>query len=330
MKLETGEQILELVRGYQVSSIVVAAAELDVFNALVGEPRTVAELVSTLGSDPRATAVLLDALASVGLVVKADGRYSLAPALVPFLSNSSPQSVVAMLRHQSNCLRRWARLPWVVRSGKPADVGPGVRGADADNVSFIEAMNVVSSPVAEQLVRSVHPGSFRCVLDVGGGSGTWTLAWLRAEPSARAILFDLPEVIPMARARMTHAGFMERVAFVGGDYNTDALPRGADLAWVSAIVHQNSSQQNRRLFRCIAEAMEPGGRILIRDVVMDESRVEPAYGALFAVNMLVATEGGGTYTLADLRQDLEPAGFADVHLIRQEPGMNSVVVGRLA
>ena len=89
-----------------------------------------------------------------------------------------------------------------------------------------------------------------------------------------------------------------------------ALPAGADLAWVSAIVHQNSRAQNRALFAKVFAALAPGGRIAIRDILMEEDRTRPVAGALFAVNMLVATEGGGTFTFAELREDLEAAGFA--------------------
>jgi hypothetical protein len=141
----------------------------------------------------------------------------------------------------------------------------------------------------------------------------------------RAILFDLPEVIPLASERLTNCGVADRVELVSGDFYVDRLPRGADLVWVSAIIHQNSREENRALFRRVAEALASGGQLLIRDIVMDESRTAPPAGALFAVNMLVATAGGGTYTLAEIRDDLHSAGFGDIQLIRRDEGMHSVV-----
>jgi predicted O-methyltransferase YrrM len=329
MAIQSGEELLALMRGYQIPCVLAAAADLDVFNALAAAPRTARETAAKLGCDARATTILLDALSGVGLLVKTADHYALAPALAPLLVDSSPQSVAAMLRHQANCLRRWARLPWVVQSGAPADPGPSLRGPEADDEAFIEAMNVVSGPVAEQLVREVDPGEFRCVLDVGGASGTWTLAWLKAQPSARAILLDLPAVIPMARERIASSAFAARVDLVAGDYLRDPLPRGADLVWISAIIHQNSRAQNRELYRRVAEAIDPGGLVLIRDVVMEPSRTAPTSGALFAVNMLVATEGGNAFTLAESRDDLMSAGFADVRLVRRDEGMHSVVSARL-
>jgi SAM-dependent methyltransferase len=283
-----------------------------------------------LHCDPRATTTLLDALTGIGILVKTVERYGLDPAVAPLVVDGSPPSVAAMLRHQANCLRRWSQLPRVVQSGRPADAGSSVRGPEADQASFIGAMHDIANTVAEPLIREINPGSFRCVLDVGGGSGTWTLAWLQAEPAARAILFDLPAVIPLARRRLTAGGVGDRVELAAGDFYHDPLPRGADLVWLSAIIHQNSPDENRALYRRAAEALEPGGRVLIRDIVMDESHTWPVAGALFAVNMLVATPGGGTYTLAEIRADLQSAGFADVQLVRRDEGMHAIVAARLA
>jgi len=330
MRIQTGEDLLDLMRGFQIPCVLAAAAELDVFNAAAESPVTVQELAVELGCDKRGITILLDALASIGVLVKADANYALASDLVPFLVDSSPQSVTAMLRHQANCIRRWARLPWVVQAGGPAEAAPSIRGAEADHAAFIEAMNVVSILVAEQLVREINPGGFGCVLDIGGASGTWTTSWMHAQPGTRAILFDLPDVIPMARERLDRSGLAERVELVAGDYNKDSLPRGADLVWVSAIIHQNSPSENQSLYGRIAEAIEPGGIVMIRDVVMEESRTAPPMGALFAVNMLGATAGGNTYTLSEIRDDLTSAGFTDVKLVRRDEGMHSVVAARRA
>lgn len=329
VELHTGEHVLALMRGYQVPCVLAAAADLDVFNALAGEPLPAAALAGKLACDVRGMTILLDALAATGLLQKTAARYAVPPPLAPLLVDDSPQSVAPMLRHQANCLRRWAQLPWVVRSGAPAERVPSLRGEEADQEAFIGAMHAIAKAVAGPLIREINPGGFRCVLDVGGASGTWTLAWLEAEPAARAILFDLPAVIPLAQTRLTASGFAGRITLVAGDFERDPLPGGADLAWVSAIIHQNSRVQNRDLFRRLATALEPGGRVLIRDIVLEEDRTAPVAGTLFAVNMLVATPGGNSYTLGEIREDLTSAGFADVRLIRRDDGMHAVVAACL-
>jgi predicted O-methyltransferase YrrM len=163
------------------------------------------------------------------------------------------------------------------------------------------------------------------VLDVGGGPGTWTIALLRAVPEARATLFDLPPVTAMARERFVEAGLAHRVTLVGGDFYTDELPAGADLAWLSAICHQDSREQNRALLGKIHKALADGGAVVVRDVVMDPSRTSPAGGALFAVNMLTATDGGGTYTFDEYREDLRKAGFGQAVLVHRDEFMSSLI-----
>ena len=132
-------------------------------------------------------------------------------------------------------------------------------------------------------------------------------------------------MIPLAADAVNTPGMEGRIRLVAGDYLTDDLPGGADLAWLSAIVHQNSRAQNRALFRKAFAALVPGGTILIRDIVMDESRTTPVMGAFFAINMLVSTPHGGTFTFDELREDLAAAGFLDIRLIRKGEAMDSVV-----
>jgi predicted O-methyltransferase YrrM len=324
----TAEEILALGRSYQGAAVLAAAADLDLFSALAPAPLSAAELARTLQCDRRGLTILLDALVALRLVEKSGSHYALPAGLGAFLTPDGAQSILAMAQHQGHCLRNWAQLGRVVKTGRPAERIPGVRGETGDQEAFIGAMHNLAAPNADQIIRAVQPLQFQHLLDIGGASGTWTMAFLRACPSARATLFDLPHVLPMARRRLVAAGLDQRVKLVAGDFMNDALPPGADLAWVSAIVHQNSRAQNRALFAAVFAALVPGGRIAIRDILMEGDRTRPVAGALFAVNMLVATEGGGTFTLAELREDLIAAGFAEVALARPDEAMNAVVVAR--
>jgi SAM-dependent methyltransferase len=322
------EDLLALGRSYQGAAVLAAAADLDIFCALSPAPLTAAKLARKLRCDPRALTILLDALVALRLLEKSAGNYSLPTGLHRFLTSDGAQSVLAMAQHQGHCLRNWAQLGHVVKTGRPARRTPSVRGEAGDAEAFIGAMHNISAPNADHVIRAVRPLRFQHLLDIGGASGTWTIAFLRACPSARATLFDLPHVIPLARRRLAAAGLAKRVKLVAGDFAHDALPSGADLAWVSAIVHQNSRAQNRALFRKVFRALAPGGRIAIRDILMEEDRTRPVAGALFAVNMLAATNGGGTFTFAELREDLQTEGFVQVVVARQDEAMNSVVAAR--
>lgn len=322
----TAEQVLELGRSYQAAAVLAAAAELEIFTPLKQGPQTAGQLARKLPADPRALAALLDAMTALKLLEKRASRYSLAAGIEPLLTPESPQTVLAMAQHQANCLRNWAQLAKVVKTGRPAERLASVRGESGDQESFIGAMHNISWPNAPQVIQAIQPLKFVHLLDIGGASGTWTMAFLRACPGSRATLFDLPHVIPMAKRRLNEAGLAERVSFIPGDFYHDPLPPGADLAWVSAIVHQNSREQNRALFAAVHSALLPAGRVAIRDIIMEPDRTAPPAGALFAINMLVATQGGATFTLEELSEDLGRSGFAGATLVRRDPAMNAVVV----
>ena len=326
----TSMELLDVVRSFQTGCVLAAGVTWDVFTRLHGRPATARALVKRLGTDERATTILLDALAALGFLAKQGNRYSVPGDLARLLSERSAENILPMARHQANCLRRWAELPKVVATGKRPEPSASVRGTAADQADFIGAMQNISKPIADEVVSKLQPLKFCHLLDIGGGPGTWTIAFLRAVPQARATLFDLPPVVAMARQRIAEAGLLDRVTLVGGDFYTDDLPAGADLAWLGAICHQNSRRQNRELFAKAHAALADGGVVVIRDVVMEPSRIAPASGALFAVNMLTATEAGGTYTFKEYSEDLRKAGFGKAVLVHRDEFMSSLIRARKA
>ena len=321
----TALEVLDFSRTYQPACILTAAAALDVFTRLHTNPMRAGALAGELDTDPRATTILLDALVALQFLNKQDEKYSVPEDVAEQLSERSADNILHMVRHIGNCLVRWTELPKVIKTGKCAETGPSIRGAEADREDFIGGMNIISRPIAAGVMDKIQPVRFRHMLDVGGGPGTWSIAFLRAVPQARVTLFDLPEVTPIARQQFAEAGLTDRVTLVEGDYYTDALPEGADLAWLGAICHQNSRKQNRDLFSKVYTALVDDGVVIIRDVVMDPSHTSPAGGALFAINMLVGTEAGGTYSFDEYKEDLNTAGFTEVTLIHQDEFMSSLI-----
>jgi precorrin-6B methylase 2 len=321
----TAEEILNVVRAFQPACILTAAAELDIFSVLCKRPMTAESLAGKLNSDIRATTILLDALAALGLLAKKGDKFSVPAEVAEILTETGPGNILPAVRHLGNCLRRWSQLAQVTHIGKPAERQPSIRGEAADCGAFIGAMDNFSAPLVCQVIDCLGPLTFRHLLDIGGGPGTWTIAFLRVVPKARATLFDLPEVIPLARQHIADAGLSDRVSLVGGDFYNDDLPAGADFAWLSGVAHQNSRRQNRALFAKIHAALQKNGVLVIRDVVMDESRTEPVAGALFAVNMLVGTEAGGTYTFDEFCQDLTEAGFSEITLVHHDEYTSSLI-----
>lgn len=319
-------QLLDLMAAFRPSCVLGAAAELDLFDLLGEESLSAQALTQRLDSDLRATTMLLDALAALNLLDKREGHYSVPPELRPLLTAAGSQTVLPMVRHGMNILRGWAQLAWVTKSGIPGPRQASIRGFEADRAAFIAAMHTVSGPIANDLVAKLGPPKFTHLLDVGGASGTWTLAFLRATPDANATIFDLPDAIHEARERLAATEFADRVTLVPGDFYHDDLPGRADFAWVSAIIHQHSRENSRELYAKVHNALVPGGRIAIRDVVMNGDRTHPQAGALFAINMLVNTETGGTFTFEEIAEDLHAAGFVRPELMLHGDQMDSVVV----
>jgi len=322
----TKETLLNLSSGFLKSRIFLSAVELNLFGKLSKAPRNVAELCQEEGWDARGLAILLDALAAMGLISKSPGgAYGLPPSLSRLLVEGTEESILPMIRHQGHMWRRWSNLSEIVRAGTNENgTDTGFR-SDDETDAFIGAMHVVARGMAETVAGSIDLSHYRRMLDVGGGPGTYTIAFLKKAPQMRATLFDLPPVVEIARKRLHEAGFIDRVDIVAGDYDSDGLPAGHDLALLSAIIHSESRSGNRTLYEKVDESLLPGGAILIRDHIMDATRTVPEAGALFAVNMLVATEGGSTYTFDEVREDLERTGFKNVRMIRQGQQMDQLV-----
>jgi predicted O-methyltransferase YrrM len=327
MATTTPESILGTGRRFIESRILLTAAELGVFDALAEKPHTGSEAAHRLDATERGIVILLDALAAMGLLTKEGDRYSCPPDIARFLTSASPASVLPMLKHSAALWRRWSDLTAIVRRGSGKTMPSIYESDEVDAEAFIMAMHVVASMTAPAIVAAAAAGNAKKLLDIGGATGTYSQAFLEASPGMTATVFDLPQVIQIAEKRLAGTRVCDRIALVPGDFYLDELPAGHDLALLSAIIHQNSMEQNGALFAKIFRALAPGGRLLIRDHVMEPDRTSPAAGALFAVNMLVGTPGGGTYTYEELRDSLESAGFAGVRLIQAGERMDGLVEG---
>ena len=322
----TAESIMKSARGFMASRILLSGAELDLFTLLANKSMTAGEIADKKGINLRGATILLDALAALGFLIKENGYYHLEPSVGALLSSDSPNSVLPMILHAATLWQTWTQLTDIVSGRKTPGLEKKGALGDENYKAFIGAMHVVASRFAPDVVAAINPGNARRLIDVGGGSGTYTLAFLQACPDMKATLFDLPKVIELARKRVQDAGLNDRVTLVPGDFYQDVLPAGHDIALLSAIIHQNSLAQNTALFHKVYQALTPGGRIIVRDHVMSADRTQPLEGAVFAVNMLAGTPGGGTYTFNEIQAGLRDAGFTGVKLI-QTRGMFSLVEG---
>jgi predicted O-methyltransferase YrrM len=323
----TSEEILKLAQGFMESRILHAAAELNLFTILEPAPLSAREVAGRIGGDPQALSALLDAVAALGFLKKQGQTYRCESPVSQFLSESSPDSILPIVLHMAHLYTRWSRLTDIAKCIPPAQDAFDFSRNTEELRAFIGAMHAIGAPLAKRIVAAVDPGASRALLDVGGGSGTYTIEFLRAVPEMRATLFDLPEVVAMARERLAREGLMDRTTLVTGSFYADELPGGHDLALISAIIHSNSPEENLELYRKVFRSLKQGGRVLIRDHVMELDRIRPRDGAIFAINMLVGTSGGGTYTYEEIKAGLSQAGFVRIKLLKQGEHMDAVVEG---
>jgi predicted O-methyltransferase YrrM len=317
------DQIIEMAAGYQKSRIILTAFELDVFTAVGGGMVSAEDVARAIGANAKATERLLNALCAIGLLEKKEDFFFNTEASSRYLARGS-EEYLSRIGHMLNLYRTWGTLTEAVRQGRSVTA----REYDEASLSrFIEAMHHRAKKSAAALVAHIDLGGVKRVLDVGGGSGVYSMAFARAKDDLHAVVLDLPKVIELTRRYITESGLASRVGTRSGDYNRDDFGAGFDLVFMSAIVHINTPAENRALVARAFRALNPGGRIVIQDHIMEEDRTAPARGALFSLNMLVNTDGGDTYTEREVRDWLSGAGCADIERIAT--GMeNDLMVGR--
>jgi predicted O-methyltransferase YrrM len=221
----------------------------------------------------------------------------------------SPENQRLALMHTVNVWRAWTTLTDCVRTGTAVQT-PGVEGRDQEwTKSFIAAMHRGAQSAAPQLVSVVGVEGVRRLLDIGGGSGAYSIAFAQAKPDLHAEVLDLPSVVPIAQRHIQEAGLSSRVTTRVGDLFKDDFGSDYDLILLSAICHMLGPKENLDLLQRCAGALRKGGRVVIRDFILEPDKTAPRGAALFALNMLVATRSGSTYTEKQYADWLESSGF---------------------
>ncbi len=323
--METQPDIVGDVRSFMKSRVILSAAELNFFTTLSTNFLSAKELADMLGLNDRVTTRILDCLITYDLIEKKNGRYRTTEN-GSNLSALHPKSILPMVKHMNVIWDNWSCLTECIKKGTNPHLKPVVDSqSEEDRKSFIGAMHVAATNLSGKIANTYDLSSFNKLLDIGGGSGAYTIAFLKQYPQLNAIIFDLEGVIPIAEEKIKEKNLQDRVSLVTGDFYKDELPTGCDIALLSAIIHQNSPSQNYELYQKIYRVLDSGGTLLIRDHIMDDSRTKPPAGAIFALNMIVNTPAGDTYTFSEVKDTLEMVGFLDVKLIMAGEKMDCLV-----
>ncbi len=322
------DDLAQTIRGFQDSRAILTAIELDAFTA-VAEGASAAQAAAQMGADPRATEMLLNALAALGLLAKHNSTFHNTPVSARYFVAGSPDDSRAATMHTANLWPRWSTLTDCVRQGTAV---ARLEPREVDNRwtrPFIAAMHRNARERAPHVIRAVGTAGVRRMLDVGGGSGAYSIAFAQAGAELRAEVLDRPEVLEIAQGHIDRAGLAGRVTTRVGDLRTDTFGEGFDLVLVSAICHMLNPDENRDLLRRCRQALAPRGRVVIQDFILEEDKSAPKMAALFSLNMLVGTEGGATYNESEYAAWLRGAGFDEAMRIRL-PGPSGLMVGHVS
>ncbi|UCE67466.1 MAG: methyltransferase domain-containing protein [Candidatus Zixiibacteriota bacterium] len=320
------DELNQRIRGFQISRVILSAVELDIFSA-VDSGASAAEVAKKLDIDSRATEMFLNALVSLNLLEKKDASFYNTPISSRYFVEGAPDDSRASLMHTVHLWGRWSTLTECIGKGTSVTYKDMVDRGDEWTVPFIAAMHKSATARAPQVIRTVGLEKVSKMLDVGGGSGAYSIAAARANESLRAEVFDLPTVIPIAQKHIDEAGLSDRVTTRAGDMRKDDFGIGFDLVFISAICHMNSPEENVELLEKSFKALSENGRVVIQDFILKDDKTSPPTAALFALNMLVGTRGGSSYSEAEYTGWLKKTGFEDIKLIRL-PGPTALIIGR--
>ncbi|MFH1297453.1 MAG: methyltransferase [Bacteroidota bacterium] len=339
---------LEIVNAFRVSRIILSAYELQVFDHLKGKGKRSDELGKLLDTQTRATDRLLNALVVIGLLQKEADCFTNTSFASKFLVSSSP-AYLSNLALTNHTWKTWSTLTEATKAGTSVYFEDPINERPEEwQQAFIAAMHRRAAPQAKEVADALDLSLVRRVLDVGGGSGAFTMEFLSRNPEMTGVVFDLPNIVgitkqfitppptpsPRREGNIRHPAsgirdqisrITNRVSVIAGDYLKDDFGSGYDLVFMSAIIHINSPEENQLLIRKGAHALNPGGRLVVLDHIMNEERTEPEVGAIFAINMLVGTKHGDTYTENELRSWMLNAELVDVSLITTPGGVQLMV-----
>ncbi|HKS17312.1 MAG TPA: class I SAM-dependent methyltransferase [Planctomycetota bacterium] len=293
--LETYFRLMYMNGGVQVYRTAMGAG---IPQALTAGPATVAEIAAKCGLKPGPAQLVIDALAALGLVQEAGGKYSLAP-VASFLLGSYRDLGDAY----------WNHLPKLLATGEPLVAVEQATQGEAFYVAQAAALEFMVAPAAEVASAILARRAPKQVLDVGAGSAAWSLAVARRDPAVRVTAIDRPGVLKVAAASASRQGLADRFTPLPGDFSTvELMEEGFDLAIVANVAHLLSPEGNVSLFRRIHKALKPGGAVAVIDVVPGSTNGDLPR-ALYALGLALRTKTGRTYAREELDRCLSEAGY---------------------
>jgi 3-hydroxy-5-methyl-1-naphthoate 3-O-methyltransferase len=325
----TPERIMQLAWGYAPPLILETAIRHRIFDLLDGGPKTVADIHKEAGASERGLRAIMNALVGLNFLAKDNqGRYSLTPESATFLVSTKPGFQGGLIRHTSqHLIPKWLRLNEIVEQGQSGEsVSEETVGGEFFE-KFVNDIFPMSYPAAQALVPHLNfkSGAPVRVLDLAAGSGVWGIALAQSNEQVRVTAVDWPRVIPVTRNTVARFGLSDRFSFVEGDLHQADFGKGYDVATLGHILHSEGEQRSRKLLAKTFDALASGGTIVIAEFLVNADRTGPANATLFAVNMLVNTEAGDTFSFEEISSWLREAGFVNTRTV-ESPGPSPLIL----
>lgn len=321
----TPERIIQLAWGYVPPLVLEAAIHHRVFDALDSGPKTLSEVQRETGASERGLGAIMNCLTGLDFLAKdADGRFSLTPESAAFLVSTKPAFHGGLLRHGSKQLiPKWLSLNEIVRTGEPSQAVNKEEEGGEFFQQFVTDIFPLSYPAALALSR--HLTGAKRVLDLAAGSGVWGIAMAQGSKDATVTAVDWPGVIPTTQKTVAKFGLADRFSFVAGDLREADFGSGHDVATLGHILHSEGRERSQALIQKTFKALAPGGTIAIAEFLVNPESTGPVGSLLFAVNMLVNTDTGDTYSFEEISNWLTAAGFKNARTL-DAPGPSPLVL----
>lgn len=306
--------------GYAPTLAIEAAVRHGIFDLLDKGPQTTAQIASATRTSERGVGAIVDLLVSFHLLQRKGKRIALTPESATFLVSTKPGFYGMLYRHISDqLLPKWLQLSEVVRTGRPAmKVNSQDEGAKFF-AQFVESLFPLSFPAATALGNHLGIAKSRgplSVLDIGAGSGVWGIALAKQSPHVRIHAVDWPKVLEVTRRVAGRHGLADRLTTSAGDFFEADFGAGHRLATIGHILHSEGRERSRRLLKKVFAALAPGGTVAVQEFVPDDDRSGPPSALIFAVNMLVNTEAGDTFTFKEMSGWMREVGFKNPRLLK--------------
>jgi SAM-dependent methyltransferase len=315
----TSKRLLEFGFGFAPALIIDTAVKYYIFDALDHGPKTLKEIHAATGASQRGLRAILNALVALQLLEKdARGLFSLTPESAAFLLRSQPNYQGGLFRQVSNRLiPNWLQLSEVLGSGLPvAATNPEKEAAYYQEfVEDLFGFNHAAAQALAEILEISKISELISVLDLAAGSGVWGIALAQRSYMVRVQAVDFPAIIPITQKVAKRCGVENQFTYTEGDLATADFGNGHHIALLGHILHSQGMAESRALIRKTYAALAPGATIVIADWLTNSDRTAPLFPLLFAINMLVHTKDGDTFSFEEIRSWLEESGFADVRLV---------------